>query len=108
VRAEPGGETVEIVDSVDVVDQVGRLDEPRRAERGVALCAAGAVERAEEVLVGEPEGVRRPVGRRREREPFLRDRSREREQVTRRRARQVGVGDPAETAASSAARTAAP
>ena len=109
-------QTLEVGERVDVVDEIRRVaPSASGAERGEPLGAARPVDRREQPGRGERERVRRPVGRRREREPAVGNGAREREQVARRDARQVGVDDeqrPAPPAASAAAsrpaRTAAP
>ena len=61
VRAEAPREPHEVGDGVDVIDEVGRVDDARRRERGKACGAARAVDGDEDVSRSERDGVGGPV-----------------------------------------------
>src|SRR5439155_1475043 len=75
------------------VREAGHVDGRGTTKRAKALGAARPVQWPEEARVGEAERVRRPVRRRRERQPSRRDRGLERAQVVGDDARDVGVDD---------------
>ena len=90
---EPLPQPLEVGDRVHVIHEIRRVHQPRRRERGEPLGTPGPVERDEDPRRGQPERVRRPVRRPGEREAAVGDGAREREQVTRGDAREVGVDD---------------